>query len=126
MFPKEIRFAHDQYRCKRLYGLELARHASHICSTLSNETLTSEIGATVTRFTRDYGSDDLRHFLLLLALRLEERGRLDAVKLVLTFVESGQIESVGGGPSASAGGFSGIPPSKMGDSVVAGVRGTLR
>jgi hypothetical protein len=91
VLAQEIHFAHDQYRCRRLYGLELARHSSHISSTLTLETLLSEIGTAVSRFTREHGADDLHHFLLLLARRLEERGRSDAVVQVLHYVESGDM-----------------------------------
>lgn len=91
MLAQEIHFAHDQYRCRRLYGLELARHSSHISSTLTLQTLLDEIGTAVSRFTREHGADDLHHFLLLLARRLEERGRSDAVEQVLQYVESGDL-----------------------------------
>jgi hypothetical protein len=92
----EVHFVNDPFRCARIYGLELARHASHIASTLNEKSLVQEILSAVTKFRQKHGTEDLHDFLCLLARRLEERGRLDAVDLVLHCATCGEADMLAG------------------------------
>jgi hypothetical protein len=85
-------FKLEQGRCRQEYSLELARRTSHISSMLSSESLLAELLSTVQSFTAYYGSTDLRHFLVLLTQGLEARGRPEAVKLILHYLEYGQLD----------------------------------
>ncbi len=92
MQPGVGRFDLEQSRCRRQYFLELARQTSHISSVLSPASLLAELLATVNSFTTHHGVKDLRHFLLLLMQGLEERGRPEAVSLILHYPEYGQLD----------------------------------
>ena len=87
-------FEAEQGRCRRQYFIEIARQTSHISSMLSSSSLLAELLSTVNSFTASYGPADLRHFLLLLKQALEERGRPEAVKLLLHYLEYGQLDLV--------------------------------
>ena len=91
MQPAAVRFELEQSRCRRQYFVELARQTSHLSSMLTPTSLLAELLSTVTSFTAHHGPADLRHFLLLLMQGLEERGRPEAVKLILHYLEHGHL-----------------------------------
>jgi hypothetical protein len=92
MPPVIGRFDAEQSRCRRQYFVEVARQTSHISSVLSPASLLAELLGTVKSFTAVHGAEDLRHFLLLLMQGLEERGRPEAVSLILHYLEYGQLD----------------------------------
>jgi hypothetical protein len=80
--------------------MELARAASHISSMLYTESMGAAVRETVLLFEASHGRDDLEPFARALLDRLEQRGKPEAVKVLLDFIERGRLpEAPPGAPS---------------------------
>ncbi|MCP3717762.1 hypothetical protein M3I56_20655 [Paraburkholderia sp. CNPSo 3281] len=69
--------------------MELARSASHISSMLHEESMQAAIKETLLQFEAAHGPEELKKFTRALAMKLEERGNLRAVEVLLGFVKRG-------------------------------------
>ncbi|MGF6871171.1 hypothetical protein OKW35_000625 [Paraburkholderia sp. MM5477-R1] len=97
-------------RCLGHYQRDLARTASLISSTLCAESMAAAIRETVLLFEASRGRDDLEPFARALLDRLGKRGKPEAVKVLLDFIERGRLPEAP--PTAPSGPISARRPRK--------------
>lgn len=87
------RHKHSSDDVRRLDGceMELARGASHIASMLYEQTIHAAVTETLLEFEACSGREDLCAFAHALLLRLEKRGKPEAVRLLHHFIEHGRL-----------------------------------
>ncbi|CAB3795299.1 hypothetical protein LMG28614_04146 [Paraburkholderia ultramafica] len=73
------------------YEVELARGASHIASTLYEESMLAAVRESILEFEASHGRDDLKTFAHALLGRLELRGKPAAAKVLQHFIERGRL-----------------------------------
>ncbi|MBC8752379.1 hypothetical protein OKW43_005717 [Paraburkholderia sp. WC7.3g] len=73
------------------YEVELARGASHIASTLYEESMLAAVRETILQFEAPHGRDDLMTFAHALLRRLELREKPAAAKVLHDFIECGRL-----------------------------------
>jgi hypothetical protein len=69
-------------QCEAHYSVELARHSSHVASTLTTATLNAAVIDVVGDFVQRHGNEQLSIFLKLLADRLDARKKSAAASVV--------------------------------------------
>ncbi|MGF6810742.1 hypothetical protein OKW30_005934 [Paraburkholderia sp. Clong3] len=95
--------AFDQAPRLNQYEMELSRGASHIASTLYEESMLAAVSETILHFEASHGRDDLKSFAHALLRRLEQRGRPLAGKVLQRFIERGRLpEEVPSAPPVPA------------------------
>ncbi|WP_051377438.1 hypothetical protein [Paraburkholderia dilworthii] len=83
--------AFDQAPHLSEYEMELSRGASHIASTLYEESMFAAVSETILEFEAAYGRDDLKSFAHVLLRRLEQRGKPLAGKVLQHVIERGRL-----------------------------------
>ncbi|MGF6966637.1 hypothetical protein OKW43_003665 [Paraburkholderia sp. WC7.3g] len=83
--------AFDQAPRLNKYEMELSRGASHIASTLYEESMLAAVSETILAFEAAHGRDDLKSFAHTLLRRLEQRGKPLAGKVLQLFIERGRL-----------------------------------
>ncbi|MGF6937074.1 hypothetical protein OKW41_006236 [Paraburkholderia sp. UCT70] len=83
--------AFDQAPRLNKYEMELSRGASHIASTLYEESMLAAVSETILEFEASHGRDDLKSFAHTLPRRLEQRGNPLAGKVLQLFIERGRL-----------------------------------
>lgn len=82
------------------YEVELARGASHVASTIYEESLLAAVQETIQGFEASYGREDLQIFASALLERLKLRGNALAAGVLDEFIRSGRLpEKISGGTS---------------------------
>jgi hypothetical protein len=80
--------------------MELARGASHIASMLYEQSIHAALRETLFQFETSCGRNDLMAFAAALLMRLEQRGKTEAVKMLRSFIEHGHLpEQIPGVPT---------------------------
>jgi hypothetical protein len=83
--------AFDQAPRLNKYEMELSRGASHIASTLYEESMLAAVRETILEFEASHGRDDLKTFAHALLGRLEQRGKPAATRVLQHFIERGRL-----------------------------------
>ncbi|CAB3810813.1 hypothetical protein [Paraburkholderia fynbosensis] len=83
--------AFDQAPRLNQYEMELSRGASHIASTLYEESMLAAVSETILEFEASHGRDDLKAFAHALLGRLEQRGKPLAGKVLQHLIERGRL-----------------------------------